>query len=63
MIVLAVGPPVLAGGYFWWKQAIEWTFTSVKVLMAIVATFYAVVLVGMLAQKCWEKYWRPNRPQ
>jgi hypothetical protein len=61
MIVLALGPPLLAGLYFWWKQVFEWTITGMAVVIASFAVFYAVVLVGMLAHKWWETYWRPNR--
>ena len=63
LILLAVGPPLLAAGYFWWQLAFDWTLTSIKVLIVVVATFYVVVLVGMLTQKWCETYWHPNRPR
>ena len=63
LIVLALGPPLLAGLYFWWQLVFEWTITSVKVLVVTVATFYVVVFIGMLAQKWLETYRRPNRPR
>ena len=59
VMLLTVGPPLLAAGYFWWQLAIEWTFFGVKVLVVSVGVFYGLIIVSSLALQCWEKYRRP----
>ena len=63
LIVLALGPPLLAAAYFCWQLAFEWAILIHKVLLISVAILYAVVFIGMLASQCWKTYWRPNRPR
>jgi len=63
VILLALGPPVLAAGYFWWKRAFEWIISGATVVVVGFGVFYVVVLAATLAQHLWERYWHPNRPR